>query len=177
MCAAKAPRTPVIEMQRPFGLLGSEYGPFLYASVGDEANGMMLSVLSMLARRDLDPWKEAAELATLPVDAAARRLAALIAALPGTAGRVEAGGAANRLVFLLPKRAHPTTLPSEPGNANALGLTKSSLVIWIVVMGLIVGTQAFQASRQPPPAQTTQALASAPIEGPSTKGPPLGAGQ
>ena len=98
----------MIDMKRPLGLPGPDFGPFLYASVGDEGNGMMLSVLSTLARRNLDPWKEAADLAKLPVDAAARRLASLIAGLPGAAGHLEAGGAANRLVLLLPKRARST---------------------------------------------------------------------
>jgi hypothetical protein len=47
---------------------------------------MPLSVLSALARLNLDPWHEAAELSDLPKDTAAQRLAALIALLPGDAG-------------------------------------------------------------------------------------------
>jgi hypothetical protein len=30
---------------------------FLFADVGVEANGMMLTVLSTLARRGMDPWQ------------------------------------------------------------------------------------------------------------------------
>jgi hypothetical protein len=46
--------------------LGSEFDNFLFASIGESRNGMLLSVLSALARLDLDPWQEAAELARLP---------------------------------------------------------------------------------------------------------------
>ena len=39
--------------------LGCEFDRFLYASVGDDNNGMPLTVLSALARMDVDPWEEA----------------------------------------------------------------------------------------------------------------------
>ena len=44
---------------------------------------MLLSVLSALARLDIDPWQEAANLARLPRETATERLATLIAKLPG----------------------------------------------------------------------------------------------
>jgi hypothetical protein len=37
----------------------AEFDNFLYASIGADRNGMPLSVLSALARLDLDPWEEA----------------------------------------------------------------------------------------------------------------------
>ena len=109
----------------------------------------MLSVLSTLARRDLDPWKEAADLAKLPVDAGARRLASLIAGLPGAAGRLEAGRAADRLILLLPKRAISTAPQNGTVNKGVLGMTKGSLVIWMVWMSLIMSVQFLALSRQP----------------------------
>ena len=48
-----------------------------------EKDDMPLSVLSALARLDLDPWKEGAELSELPSDRATQRFAALIVRLPG----------------------------------------------------------------------------------------------
>jgi len=147
-------------MKRPFATLGPEFGPFLYASVGEEGNGMMLSVLSTLARRDLDPWREAAELATLPVDVAADRLASSISGLPGTARLLNVGGTAQRLILLLPKRASSTAPRCATTVDDALGLTKSSLIIWMVTMGLILGVQAIAASSQPH-GQVAQAPASA----------------
>ena len=131
---------------------------------------MMLSVLSTLARRDLDPWTEAADLATLPVDAAARRLASLIAGLPGTAGGLEAGGA-KRLILLLPKHASSTAFVKPTTLDDALGTTKGSLVIWMILMSLITGAQFLTASRQPP-APTKQAIVSAAPESAPTKGSP-----
>jgi hypothetical protein len=47
-------------------LLGPEFDAFLYAPVDEEGNGVLLSVLSALARLDVDPWREAAELARMP---------------------------------------------------------------------------------------------------------------
>jgi hypothetical protein len=49
-----------------FSLLHSDLNDFLFASVGDEQNGMPLSVLSALTRLGVDPWEEAARLAALP---------------------------------------------------------------------------------------------------------------
>jgi hypothetical protein len=51
-----------------------ELDDFLHGSIGMERNEMPLSVLSALARLDLDPWKEAVELSELPRDCAAQRL-------------------------------------------------------------------------------------------------------
>ena len=60
----------------------SEFDAFLFAHIGEEKNGMLLSVLSALARLDLDPWREAAELARTPQQTARQRLTSLIEALP-----------------------------------------------------------------------------------------------
>ena len=48
-----------------------EFGDFLYTSIRADSDDMPLSVLSALARLDMDPWKEAAELTELSADAAA----------------------------------------------------------------------------------------------------------
>ena len=137
---------------------------------------MMLSVLSTLARRDLDPWKEAADLAALPVDAAARRLGSLIAGLPGIAGRLEAGEAAKRLILLLPKPASSAAPLAATIVDDALGKTKGSLVIWMIFMSLMMGAQVLTASRQSP-AQTKQATASTAGESPPITRPALGIGR
>ncbi len=63
-------------------LIGPEFDKFLYASIGEGRNGTVLSVLSALARLDVDPWQEAASLARMPRESATVRLTALIAALP-----------------------------------------------------------------------------------------------
>jgi hypothetical protein len=81
--------------------VGSEFNDFLYAPIGVERNEMPLSVLSALARLNLDPWGEAAELSKLPKHTATQRLASLIARLP--AGRwvhADCGVIAGRLIQL-----------------------------------------------------------------------------
>src|SRR5579862_3396368 len=87
--------------------LGSEFNDFLFAPIGEERNGMLLSVLSALARLDVDPWQEAAELARLSRENATQRLASLIAAaLPDKPSvRLDPGSIAARLIALLPRGA------------------------------------------------------------------------
>ena len=57
--------------------LDSQYDAFLFASVC-ETDEMTLSVLSVLARHDVDPWQEAARLAQLSRDQAVNSLASKI---------------------------------------------------------------------------------------------------
>jgi hypothetical protein len=53
-------------------LLRPEFDDFFYAPIGADGVEMPLSVLSALARLDVDPWTEAAELSELPKGAAAQ---------------------------------------------------------------------------------------------------------
>jgi hypothetical protein len=81
----------------------SEFDAFLFALIGEEKNGMLLSVLSALARLDLDPWREAADLARMPEETAKRRLTYLIEALPNRSLSLpEPEMISTRLVALLP---------------------------------------------------------------------------
>src|ERR1700742_3475712 len=67
------PTTPAV-----FAMRTSAFNDFLYAPVGEEENGMVLTALSALARLGVDPWAEAARLSALPRDAATKRLSAII---------------------------------------------------------------------------------------------------
>src|ERR1700691_4725148 len=90
----------------PFSVLASEFDDFLFAPIGDDRNDMPLSVLSALARLDIDPWLEAAELARLPRETATQRLASSIATLPGGPSEyLEPGTIAAHLIALLPRQA------------------------------------------------------------------------
>jgi hypothetical protein len=85
-------------------LIGPEFDEFLGASIGEDRNGTGLSVLSALARLDVDPWKEATSLARMPREAAAMRLTELIEALPlAAASAIPSRMSAANLVALLPK--------------------------------------------------------------------------
>ena len=86
-------------------LIGPEFDQFLGAAIGEDRNGTTLSVLSALARLDVDPWREAASLARMSREAAAERLTALIDALPHeAASAIGSKASAADLVALLPKK-------------------------------------------------------------------------
>jgi hypothetical protein len=114
-----------------FSLIHSEYNEFLFASVGEEKNGIPLTVLSALTRLGFDPWGEAARLSDLPKEAAARALAAAIAALPeGDWAVSDARAIAARLVSRLPGS---TALAAQPpqGESGRRRMTKSAALIWL----------------------------------------------
>lgn len=136
--------------------IGPEYNAFLYAAIGADANGTVLSVLSAMARMNLDPWQEARDLAELSAKAAARRLASLIAAVPGgPSDPDEPGMIAARLVKLLPSQTR-SILPPLPPHKELLGLkavvqSKTALYVVLGLIALVLATTWFR-SRQPPSA-------------------------
>lgn len=143
-----------------FGL-GREFDDFLFAPIGVEPNGMLLSVVSALARSKVDPWQEAAQLARLPAKTATQRLTALIAALPGA--RFDAGPTAARLIALLPRPGVATAAPPEAmfgGAANRI-LGNRSVVALAIVWTLLLGIQFIATSHQPAP-QAASGIASGP---------------
>jgi len=118
--------------------LGSEFDAFLFAPVGDDKNGMLLSVLSALARLDVDPWQEAANLARSPGNIAIERLTSLIAALPGRpTSPPEPETIAARLIALLPSRAG-SIVPSRDGISGGAPATSLRAVVRVVAFNLIL---------------------------------------
>jgi hypothetical protein len=106
--------------------LESQYDTFLFASVC-ETDEMTLSVLSVLARHDVDPWQEAARLTQLSRDQAVNSLASRI--WNSNSERWSASDAsilAARLIELLPSHGRPSSnqLRADDGNAR--------LTFWIV---------------------------------------------
>ncbi|MBV1796539.1 hypothetical protein [Siccirubricoccus sp. G192] len=100
-----------------YALQRSDLNGFLFAEVGVEASGMALSVLSTLARLEMDPWQEAGRLAHLPRLAAVDGLARIIALMPASIWSLpDATIIAERLVMLLPARGSvgPSTDPPMP---------------------------------------------------------------
>lgn len=136
----------IIEMTQAasVSLLRSEFDDFLFASIGEERNGMQLSVLSALARLDVDPWQAAAELARLPKATATQRLASLIAALPDRPLALDPGTIAARLIARLPRRASSNT----PSREMLLGVGLATL--YVTLIASLLGAPWIIASRQPP---------------------------
>jgi hypothetical protein len=132
--------------------LGPEFDDFLFAAVGAEKNGMLLSVLSALARLDIDPWQEAAKLAGLPQEAATHRLASLIGELPDEPSpHPDPATVAARLIALLPR---PTTNPNIPSREALFGAgtathPRAVMYVYVIVMAFALGAQWIAASRQP----------------------------
>ena len=153
-------------------VLGHEFDDFLFAPIGEEQNGMSLSVVSALARSNVDPWQEAAQLARLPATTATQRLAALIAALPGA--RSDSGATALRLIALLPRPGASETAAPEQLFAGATNriLGNRSVVTFAIVWALLLGIESIAASHQPPPqVASTVALTPGPIASQTPKVP------
>ncbi len=113
---------------------------------------MPLSVLSALARLDIDPWKEAAELARLPGDAAIQRLASLIRALPDVPPiHPDPNTIAARLIGFLPRGPRSTVLTREASlSVQALSQSRAPMLYVMIFMAFLLGVQFFQATRQDP---------------------------
>ena len=71
-------------LRREYTPIQPEFDDFLFATVGEEINGMPLTTISMLTRLGLDPWREAGRLASLAKQEAIDQLTLSIARLPGT---------------------------------------------------------------------------------------------
>jgi hypothetical protein len=82
VCGSQVNAGAIMTLSARFSLVHSDLNDFLFASVGDEQNGMPLSVISALTRLGVDPWEEATRLAALPKARAAEALAPMIARLP-----------------------------------------------------------------------------------------------
>ena len=119
-----------------------EFDRFLFASVGEEVDGVPLSVLSALARLDLDPWDEAARLARLTREAAADQLAKMIARLSDRRWSLsEARRISDGLIKRLPmagaaaKDNRPTTRTKPK-----IGVSSSSSLIYLAMaLATLVG--------------------------------------
>jgi hypothetical protein len=112
----------MVELSRP----ESQYDTFLFASVC-ETDEMTLSVLSVLARQDVDPWQEAARLAQLPKDQAINSLASRIwKANSERSPPSDASTLAARLIELLPSHSWSPSRPLWADDGN------SSLTFWVV---------------------------------------------
>jgi hypothetical protein len=135
--------------------LPTEFDEFLLAPIGEDRNGMLLSVLSALARMGIDPWEEAANLAKLPRETATRTLALLIAALPGgPSAHPDPETIAPRLIALLPRP--PAALEVRPSKASAAVAVLAHrpvftyVISYLIFMIFVLVGQWFMARVQPP---------------------------
>ena len=108
----------------------SRYNQFLYAPICDEANGMQLSVLSALARMDVDPWQEATRLAAMPKAIAERTLVSTLDQVLGkSCHRSETEVIAARLAQLLPQPDQGVTI--TPTETARVGAQRTYWLVWL----------------------------------------------
>ena len=122
-------------------LLGREFDDFLYAPIGEDRNGTTLSVLSALARLDVDPWQETASLARMPRDRATERMTAVIAAVrKDLATSLAAEAIAARLIALLPQAAASlsVTAPATLLKTGSLRSWRFSVPLFLLVVLLAI---------------------------------------
>jgi hypothetical protein len=142
-----------------FSVLANEFDSFLFASVGEDSHALPLSVLSVLARLDIDPWLEAAELARLPREAATLRLASSIAATAGPSAYPEHGANAARLIALLPHQANSTTTSrgTLPDLSDATKF-RAGMLMYAILMVFLMTAQLIAASHVPPAPQDSSTV-------------------
>ncbi len=127
----------------------------------------MLSVLSALARLDVDPWQEAANLARMPREAASERLTALIAALPDEpTADISAKAIAADLVALLP-RTSSFNVRSPDSVFAAVGPQRTQVRIALGALAIVI-LIAFALSANLSPGSGNGAKPSAPPVGDAT---------
>ncbi|HQT90118.1 MAG TPA: hypothetical protein PK677_16540 [Acidiphilium sp.] len=152
--------------------LATEFDRFLFAPIGEGSNGVSISVLSALARQNIDPWQEAAELARMPSNGAIDRLTSHITTLPEHAHGANAKAIAQRCIALLPNRPiieRPGALISASAEKLPLFNTdylvvphpKEILFIVVVLVAASIGFHYWAAHNGMPSAQAT----SSPIVG------------
>jgi len=132
----------------------SEFDAFLYASVEEGSDRPLLSVISALARADVDPWQEAAKLSRMPRDKAAWRLAALIETLPSDSStHMNCRTVATRLIALLPRQIAinvPSREATSPVASPASVRTFIALIMLnALFMAFFFGHRNIAASRPP----------------------------
>ena len=119
-----------------YSLIHSEFNDFLFAPVGEEKNGMQLTVLSALVRLGFDPWREAARLSELTKEAATSALAAAISALPG--GDWKGSNSRSIAVRLVDRLPQHVSLSAESPQGRGIGdrKPKSGAQKWLVWIAL-----------------------------------------
>jgi hypothetical protein len=157
----------IMQSRKP-DFLGVEFNEFLFAPIGADASGTPVTVVSALARLDLDPWAEAANLTRLPGAIATQKLAELISRFPEIPSvRVDPSKIAARLTALLPGRSRSETkAPPIPvrnlhPSAKALMAPRFILSILFIAIAILFGTQMVMAQFHPAKTQnSTQTTAS-----------------
>jgi hypothetical protein len=119
--------------------LTHQFDDFLFARLNDASEETPLSVLSMLARLDIDPWEEAAKLARLPRPAAAKRLVDFIMATPGVSSAyLNDAAVSGRLIDLLPSQGGAVPLVRQETVARVLKKPSFAMLAVAIAVALAI---------------------------------------
>jgi hypothetical protein len=127
----------------------SDLDEFLFAPVIDDANGMTVSVLSMLARAGVDPRNKAAELARMTMGKATDALTSFVGdSLRGLVSRDDTETIAARLAALLPRRTNPINPPDQKKIGNTELTQAHAVGIAAIFICFLIGAIWATASQQ-----------------------------
>ncbi len=117
---------------------------------------MHLSVISALARTDVDPWEEASRLAAMPKAIAEKTLLSILDLVSGRSWKSpEAAVIVARLIRLLPQSGEAATVArtettnAAPGIAKVLNLQKNYRGLWVAIVLAILLAISFVTSYHP----------------------------
>jgi len=132
-------------MRTLYAPLRPDLDDFLFATVGEERDGMPLSVISALTRLGLDPWAEATRLSSMETREAVEQLVPIIVRLPGERwASSEIRKIALRLVELLPSTSasHAATDAAPQSRAKIAPSKAFWLVCFLLLATAIVSMAA-----------------------------------
>lgn len=114
------------------------FDTFLYASIGQDKNGVPLSMLSVFARRDTDPWDEAAKLCRLPKASAISELSAVLdTGAPHSLAAPDQALLAARLIALLPALSGDSPATLRTLISSTLASKRHAGIIYCAAMLLL----------------------------------------
>ncbi len=134
-----------------FALRDTGLDAFVFAEIGTELNGSMLTILSALARLGQDPWAEAARWANGPRAVAIDRLSASIVRMPlGAPALAEARATAARLLELLPSPALGSSrIQTRAAPPARWDRRRWTLALMLVACGGLAAVTVAQIAHQP----------------------------
>ena len=141
-------------------LFEHKFDEFLFTPIGEEENGMVLNVMSAFARRNVDPWEEAARLSRLPRDVATRELSAMIAELPSVANRASLERLMSPLPFSAGSGGSSGTAPGRAALTRRETARTAVVLLFLLIWMVFVTIAQQLASVEHVPAPTSDAIGS-----------------
>jgi hypothetical protein len=139
--------------------LRKDLDDFLFAAVGQDFDGTPLTLATVLARLGVDPWEEAAELASLAQEPALQRLASRLESMPnGPSSAEDTVNVAVRLLALLHRAVPRKSLSPEtprPTHAATPSKRNNVAIYWLIGLVFLLGAQWALSPRDTPPSMDT----------------------